>query len=407
MISVNEAHKIILNSIPEPIIELVSFNQSNKRILADVVKASFNQPLFNNSAMDGFAVISEDIKNVSETKPILLQSVATIAAGDDVSNISITRGQCTQIMTGAEIPKGADAVVMVEQTSGFEKIDVSFFSPAKIGQNIRKVGEEIKQGVELIRKGTEIGPSEIGTFATFGFSKVSVFKQPKIAIFGLGDELKEPGETLQPGQIYNSNLHVLKELVQKVGGKVMFSVVVKDDKKAMELFMEEALDKVDILISSGGISMGKFDFIKPVMQSLGVREQFWKVAQKPGKPLFFGTQKDKLIFGLPGNPISSYMCFMEYVYPTIKLFQNATISPKIEVELASEFPVEQKKHRFLFGDVKIEDDKLICSPSKKHGSHMLTSSLGANCILEANAGNRNIKKGEKVKVQLLPWERLV
>ncbi len=404
MISVKNAHKIIQQSIPRPHTELVPFNKTGGRILAENINAPFNQPLFNNSAMDGFAVKSKDVKNASVDTPINLKVVSIIAAGDDVSEISIEDGQCAQIMTGAELPKGVDAVVMVEKTSGFENSTVSIYSSAIVGQNIRIAGEELKQGTELVKIGSEIGPSEIGVFATFGISEISVFKQPKVAIFGLGDELKEPGDTLESGQIYNSNLHVLKELVQKVGGHVIYSEVVGDDRKSMEIFMKKALEDADILISSGGISMGKFDFVKPVMQSLGVKEQFWKVAQKPGKPLFFGTRNDKLIFGLPGNPISSYICFIEYVYPSIRKFQSSSALPKMSVKLTAEFPVENKKYRFLFGQVKYDNGKLVCCPSKKHGSHMFTSSLGANCIIESKQGASNKQKGETTTIQHLPWE---
>ena len=406
MISIKEAHDIINSSIPNSKIERVAFNHSSGRILAKDVFSSFDQPLFNNSAMDGFAIRSADIKNATKESPIKLSSIATIAAGNDISNISISRGLCAQIMTGAPIPRGADTVVIVEKTSGFENVEVSFFESAKYGQNIRKIGEEIVSGTKLINSGTTIGPSEIGMFAVFGYSDIAVYKRPKVSIFGLGDELREPGDKLLSGQIYNSNLYLLKELVQLSGGEIILSQLISDKQDAMESFMCEALKESDIIISSGGISMGKFDFVKPVMQSLGVKEKFWKVLQKPGKPLFFGTQAHRMVFGLPGNPISSYICFMEYIYPCIQKFQHANMHHKILAKLTESFPVESKKHRFLFGEYEIDNEKLFCTPSKKYGSHMFSSSLGANCIIESPPGDRSKVKGDMITINPIPWEKI-
>lgn len=270
--------------------------------------------------------------------------------------------------------------------------------------NLRHQGEEIKEGETLIQRGTQITPSEIGTLATFGYAQLSVSKKPKVAIFGTGNELVEPGKPLDKGQIYNANLFVFADLVEKVGADVIMRDVIKDDKASLIKFLDEALNTCDVVISSGGVSMGGYDYVREVFLELGVTEHFWKVAQKPGKPLFFGTGNDSLIFGLPGNPVSSYIGFMVWVWPTIKSMMGAPVQPTLTGILSEPFPRESKKKRFLFGKAWIEQGKIVCSPASKVGSHMLSSGLDANCILSADSGSESLSVGDEINIQLLPWK---
>ena len=272
------------------------------------------------------------------------------------------------------------------------------------GKHIRKMGEEIKKGEILIQKGTTATPSEIGTCATFGYGELVVSNKPKIAIFGTGDELIEPGKNLGEGQIYNSNLYVFKELVDRAGGEVVMQDVIKDDKDSLREFLSRALETCDVIISSGGVSMGRYDYVRDVFIELGVVEHFWKVAQKPGKPLFFGTGNSTLIFGLPGNPVSSYIGFMEWVWPVLETMMGKKESKKVTGILKKPFPREKVKYRFLFGDAWIENGQLVCQPSTKVGSHMLSSSLQANCILGMMQGDNPLQPGEPIEVNMLPWK---
>ncbi|HIC37019.1 MAG TPA: molybdopterin molybdenumtransferase MoeA, partial [Candidatus Marinimicrobia bacterium] len=179
--------------------------------------------------------------------------------------------------------------------------------------------------------------------------------------------------------------------------------VIKDDRNALHSFLSEALEKCDIVISSGGVSMGRFDYVRDVFMELGVHEHFWKVAQKPGKPLFFGTGNSTLIFGLPGNPVSSYIGFMEWVWPVLETMMGKTETKKLTGILKKPFPRDKSKHRFLFGKAWLEDGKLVCKPSTKTGSHMITSSLEANCLLESPPGDGLLVEGQSITASLLPW----
>jgi len=404
MILFNEAKQIVHSKVFQLEDEQVDLFESSNRILSEDIIASMPSPRFDNSAMDGFAVRSEDTINASRENPITLKLVSISAAGSP-SNVTIGLGECAQCMTGATIPDGADSIIMVENTSGFsDKNEVQIFQQASMGDHIRLKGEEIKEGETLIQKGTQITASEIGTLATFGYAQVSVSTKPKVAIFGTGNELVEPGNPLNKGQIYNSNLFVFADLVEKVGADVIMRDVIKDDKASLTKFLDEALNTCDVVISSGGVSMGRYDYVREVFKELGVTEHFWKVAQKPGKPLFFGTGTDSFIFGLPGNPVSSYIGFMVWVWPAIKSMMGAPLQPTLTGTLLEPFPRESKKKRFLFGKAWIEHGKIVCRPASKVGSHMLSSGLDANCILSADAGGEILSVGDEINIQLLPWK---
>ena len=404
MISLKQAKSIISENIFILKDEKVNIKQSVGRILRENIVASFPSPRFDNSAMDGFAVRAGDTKNATADKPTELKIVDISSAGTP-SDITIGLGECIQCMTGAEIPKGADSIVMVEDTSGFsDNSHVKVMISVPHGAHIRKKGEEINIDDLLIKKGTRITANELGTCATFGYGKLSVSKKPKISIFGTGNELVEPGEKLAKGQIYNSNLYVFKDLAEKAGSKIEMSEVIKDDKDSLKSFLSEALEVSDVIISSGGVSMGRYDYVRDVFIDLGVKEHFWKVAQKPGKPLFFGTKENKLIFGLPGNPVSSFIGFMEWVWPVLITMMGEKSEKSIYGILDEPFPRERTKHRFLFGRAKYRNGKLVCHPTNRIGSHMLTSALGANCILGSDPGDGPLKPGDLIRVNLLPWK---
>ncbi|MCH7611743.1 MAG: molybdopterin molybdotransferase MoeA [Candidatus Marinimicrobia bacterium] len=406
MITVKEAKSIIQKHIPLLETETVSLNKAGSRVLAQEITATFPSPRFDNSAMDGFAVRAVDTKGASQSNPITLKMVSVISAGSP-SDVAISPGESAQCMTGGKIPDGADAIVMVEDTTGFSDANsVQIFAETQPGKHIRKQGEEIQEGDVLILKGTSITPSEIGTLANFGYAEVAIAKKPRIAIFGTGDELVEPGNELKPGQIYNSNLYVFAELAKRAGARVVMRNVIKDDRESLRAFLSEALITCDMIISSGGVSMGRFDYVRDVFMELGVQEHFWRVAQKPGKPLFFGTAKSTIIFGLPGNPVSAYIGFIEWVWPVLNRMMGKKDPNFLTGILKEPFPREKVKYRFLFGNAWMEDGKLVCKPATKVGSHMLSSSLEANCILGVENGERPLRPGEEIRVNILPWKTI-
>jgi len=403
MISVEEARQIIDNHIWRKGSESMDVSQASDRILAENVIARIPSPRFDNSAMDGFALRANDIIGASKNNPILLKNMGTSSAGQPFEQ-TLEVGSCVQCMTGAKIPTGADTVVMVEDTSGFNNDEhVSIYSESVEGKHIRRMGEEIKMADILINKGTNVTTSEIGICASFGYAEIVVAKKPKIAIFSTGNELVEPGNELKEGQIYNSNLPVFADLVKKAGGDVSMKGVIEDKKSSLRSFLDEALCNCDLIISSGGVSMGRYDYVRDVMMDLGVKEHFWKVAQKPGKPFFFGTRGNKLVFGLPGNPVSAYIGFIEWVWPVIREMMGDRKRPPIIGTLTESFKREKTKYRYLFGKAWIEDRKIFCKPSSKLGSHMLTSSLEANCILSSSQGPDMLSPGDSIQINLLPW----
>ncbi len=406
MISFQKAKTIIKKNLFILGRETVNLNNSVGRVLREDVVASFPSPRFDNSAMDGFAVRAADTTHASTKNPIELKIIDVSSAGSP-SKITIEAGECIQCMTGAEIPEGANAIIMVENTSGFSNSNkVKIMNPASPGAHIRKRGEEIDEDDILITKGTKITTNELGTCATFGYGDLSVSKKPKVSIFGTGNELVEPGQKLGKGQIYNSNLYVFTDLVEKAGALIQMKEVIKDNKESLKSFLSKALKESDIIISSGGVSMGRYDYVRDVFIELGVEEHFWKVAQKPGKPLFFGTKGNKLIFGLPGNPVSSYIGFMEWVWPVIQSLMGENIKRTLYGVLDDFFPREKTKYRFLFGNAKCKNGVIICSPTSRLGSHMLTSALGANCILGSESGDGPLKPGDLIKINLLPWKTI-
>jgi molybdopterin molybdotransferase len=405
MISVLEAHNQIDAALPRVEDEEVNFSAASGRVLRQEIVAAFPQPRFSNSAMDGYAIRFKDLKGATKESPVVLNNVGTIACGA-AAKVKVKKGQCAQIMTGGMLPPGADAVVMVEQTSGFEGDQVSFFAEAADGQNIRKEGEELAKDTLMIKSGQLVGPAELGILATFGYARVKVAKRPRVCIYGTGDELREPGQELAPAEIYNSNLHVIADLARRFGAEVVHCGVIRDRPEALTEFLGSAVEKSDIVISSGGVSMGRFDYVKDVAVGLGLETRFWRVAQKPGKPLFFATGMDTLLFGLPGNPVSSFINFLEYVAPAIMGWQGIRFPPKQKAILSAPFPREVGKHRFLFGEVTQVDGQLKARPSEKIGSHMMSSALRANAILSTIPGPEPLAVGDKISVQLLPWANI-
>ena len=249
-----------------------------------------------------------------------------------------------------------------------------------------------------------ITPAELGTMATFGYGEAQVYRNPRIALFATGDELVEPGRRLEPGEIYNSNLFVLSDLTTEQGANIMMHETIADDPNALKLFLSRALKECDVIISSGGVSMGKYDYVREIFSELGVEEHFWKVSQKPGKPLFFGTNSDTLIFGLPGNPVSCFIGFMEWVWPVLNMIMGGRDQELIPAILTTTFPRDRYKTRFLFGKAWFQEGHLVCAPSSKVGSHMLSSSLNANCIIRTDPGDSHLSAGRSVQLRILPWK---
>lgn len=406
MISVKDAHRIIrefVMPLPEAYLPL---GQLLGRVLAEDIAAPLSLPRFTNAAMDGFALLHDDIVAATSEIPVTLRVVAEVAAGE-MPRKCVVPGTCTQIMTGAPIPEGADTVVPFEQTSGFGAGEVAVFSAPDKGANIRHAGEEIAEGSLLLSRGAVLTPGEIASLAALGIGRALAGGVPKVAIVTVGNELRLPGEPISGPEIYNSNRYMLEALCRACGVEPVAVLHAPDDRDALRKVFVDALSGCDMLVSSGGISTGEYDYVQELLLGAGVVPRFWTVAQKPGKPLYFGTTGEGLpVFALPGNPVSAMTCFIEYCIPALFLLQGRAVPGKISAVLSDPFPSDRKRHRFLPGSIWLEEGRLFCRVSHKVESHMITALAGSNGIIEAPPSREPLPAGTSVTCTVFPWSRV-
>ncbi len=402
MITVEKAFEIVMANAPPPHIKKVEILEAAGRIVAEDIRAREPSPRYSNSAMDGFAVRSDDVRAASEGAPVRLKIVGESKAGEPFFGV-MRAGEAVQINTGAMIPEGADAVIPVENV-GLEEGELVVSRPVKRHAHIRFEGEEYAEGELLIRSGEMITPAAIGLLASQGIRFVSVFGLPYVSILVTGTELRNAeAEDIEPWQIRDSNGPMLTAAVQSSGGMVVFRDRAGDQFEEIRNQIELAAEMADILLISGGVSMGPHDLVRKAAESAGFAPLFWKVRQKPGKPLYVARRENQLLFGLPGNPVSALTCFLYYVYPVLqkqmgKTFRWRTLTGKLTEE------VSNKGERTLFHQVKIASQEGIVqvTPLQKQGSHMLTSIKDAEGFIFVSPQGK-LRIGEKVEVYLYPW----
>jgi molybdopterin molybdotransferase len=315
MISVREALDRVLQDLPRMGGEQVPLAAARGRVLAAAVRAPRDVPPFRNSAMDGYAVRSGDVAAASPAAPVTLRVLETVGAGA-VATRGVGPGAAVRIMTGAPMPEGADAVVRVEDTA--EAGDrVAVRAAVAPGANVREPGEDMRAGESVLAAGRVLRPADIGLLASLGLAVARVARRPRVAILATGDELVDVGTGLGPGQIVNSNAYTLAAAVEEAGAESLHLGIVRDQPELIRAAFADAMS-ADMLLSTGGVSVGRFDYVRPILAELGYAERFWKVAQKPGKPLTFGHCGRTPVFGLPGNPVSSLVCFYLYVLPALR-----------------------------------------------------------------------------------------
>lgn len=341
MITVQEAKKTLAEVPFNRRTKLLPINKSIGMFCAENIASPISIPSFDNSAMDGYALALEDLKPEMEIS-------GEVKAGNSTSN-KLKTGTAVRIFTGAPIPEGADTIVKQEIVSiknGKFAVDPS---QVKQGEFVRKAGTQCQIGQEILQIGTEIFSGTVALLASLGIQEVKVFDKPKVGVILTGDEVVSAEHLLQPGQIYDANGPMLRTALLQLGIEVEFVEKVKDDAEAVENSIKTLLEKVDILILSGGISVGDYDFVRPALQNLGVKELFYKVAQKPGKPFYAGTLGAKTVFALPGNPSSSLSCFRIYVNPFIRQFSgdNQAFKTQFKFPLAENFQNDSSVTFFL------------------------------------------------------------
>ena len=321
MLDLETALNRLLESLPPPTVERVPLTASAGRFLAEKIFSPLDLPSFDNSAMDGYAVRAADVRGARTESPATLKLAAKIPAGEMFSG-ELLAGDCARIFTGAPLPRGADSVVMQEDTRAEGGV-VSFLDEAALGENVRRCGEDVKRGGMLAEAGEEISPGRIALLTATGFGTVTVGRRPNVALIATGSELREPGQPLLPGQIYESNRAMLTPLITRCGGVPKVFPIVPDTLEATKAALQNAFSSSDIVVTSGGVSVGELDFVKAAFESLGGELHFWKVAMRPGKPFVFGRLGEKFLFGLPGNPVSAFVTFLLLVRPAILWWQGA------------------------------------------------------------------------------------
>jgi molybdopterin molybdotransferase len=315
MISVRDALDRVLQGLPRLGGEQVALTAARGRVLAAAIRAPRDVPPFRNSAMDGYAVRAADVAGAAPERPVRLRVLETVGAGT-VATQPVRARTAIRIMTGAPTPEGADAVVRVEDTrEAGEEVEIR--AGAAAGANIRHPGEDMQAGETVLEPGRILRAADIGLIASLGVPMVRVARRARVAIISTGDELVEVGEPLGPGQIVNSNAYTLAAAVEEAGGEALCMGIVRDQPERIRAAFAEAVT-ADMVLSTGGVSVGSFDYVRRILAEIGYQERFWKVAQKPGKPLTFGLCGRAPVFGLPGNPVSSLVCFYLYVLPALR-----------------------------------------------------------------------------------------
>lgn len=400
MIHFEEAVRLILSNTPIfPIIEKNNY-EINYDVLAEDIRAKEDLPIFSNSAMDGFALRSENTHSV----PVDLKIKGCIKAGDS-PGIKVGEGEAVKIMTGTPMPEGADAVIMVEDTEEKER-KVLIKKSIKKGENVRPKGEEIKKGQIGLKKGSRLNPASLGFLASMGWEKVKVFGKPRVSVLITGSELVKPGLKLMPGKKWESNSVLLNSALAEVNIKPIFLRIVRDKLLDLERQIREGLKNSDILLISGGISVGDYDFVQEILLEMKIKKIFWRVAVKPGKPTFFGKKGNKLVFGLPGNPVSVLVTFLEYVRPAIlkMMGQRDVFLQEREAILEEKLQKETDRAYLLRGVFQEKNGMAYVKSAGLQCSHILESFTGANCLIFLEKKKNIYEKGERVKIQILPWK---
>jgi molybdopterin molybdotransferase len=401
MLNADKALQIILKTAKPLSRERVKLRNALGRTLAEDVVANENVPSFNNSAMDGFALRSSDISRASKNTPITLALVGESSAGS-VFQPKLGKGAAVRIMTGAKIPDGADAIVPVELANVLDDTHVQFLSATKKGSHVRRAGEEIKSKEVVLKKGELLSPARLGVLASLGRSKVRVTRQPRVNILATGSELVKVGKRIAEGQIRNSSSYALAGFVEEAGGEAAMLGIVKDKKKRIRNAIKKGLT-CDILLITGGVSVGKYDLVKDILSHVGVEIKFWRVNIKPGKPLLFGRFKNTLVFGLPGNPVSTGVTFLQFVRPAINKMLGRPLQRPMRLLAVLDEAIKKKDRRrhFVRGLATSRNGMIHVRTTGTQSSAVLSSIAKANCLILLPEAVSSMKRGRKVEIELL------
>jgi molybdopterin molybdotransferase len=396
-LSVDQARDRILQLVPTiEGYQCLDVRAALDKVIESDIQAAMDVPPFPNSAMDGYALRSEDLQGDSA---VYLRIVGTSLAGRPYHG-KLQAGQTVRIMTGAVLPSGSDLVVMQEQVMN-EAEGIRVATHHRAGENVRYPGDDIKQGTTVLAAGKRLTAADIGLLASLGIREVRVRRSPLVAFFSTGDELVGLGNHLTEGQIFDSNRYLLHGMLSKAGVDLLDLGVVADQRHALERAFDDAAENANMIISTGGVSVGEADYVKDVLQQRG-EINFWKIAMKPGRPLTFGRIRDSIFFGLPGNPVSVMACFYVMVLPALRRMQGQETEPHLKIHVKTRTNLRKQRGRteyqrgILCRDA--QGDWVVDSTGSQ-GSHVLSSMSRANCFIILPADSNGTEVGETVEVE--------
>jgi len=371
------------------------------RVNNEAVKSPHDVPPRPNSAMDGFAVAIASLQADAVTE---LDEIGAAYAGRPFAGVC-GPGQCVRIMTGALIPDGCDAVIMQEQTEAGADGRIRVDGDHRAGENIRQAGEDVRRGEVVLDAGVRLSPADLGVLASLGLSHLQVRRKPVVAFFSTGDELVAVGEPLEPGKIYDSNRYSLYGMLARMQVDILDLGVVRDDPQSLREVLADAAARADLIISTGGVSVGEADYIKPALEDLGSTE-FWKIAIKPGRPLTFGQIEASVFMGLPGNPVAVMVTFSQFVVPAIEVLSGARLRRPLLFRARCSDRLRKKpgRHEFQRGIATVDaDNRWQVAKTGKQGSGILTSMSRANCFIVLPDDNAGVEPGDEVDSQFFDW----
>ena len=399
-ITADEALQSVLDNVAPLAMERVSLSAAPGRVLGEAIDSPRDIPGFANSAMDGYAVRAADIAAAGEANPVRLAVIETVGAGVMPSR-TVGKGEAVRTMTGAPIAEGADAIVPVERTRGTASI-VEILAAAEVGAFVRPRGEDLKQGEHVISAGKVLSAADSGMLASLNRAMVDVYRRPRVAIVATGDELVDIDQVPTGAQVVNSSAYALAAAITEAGGEPIILKVARDSAQEVRQRLTEAL-AFDVVLSTGGVSVGQFDHVKQVLDDLGLKQAFHGVAQKPGRPLKFGTISGKPVFGLPGNPVSTMVCFYLYVRPALRKMGGYRVLglPRVAVRCAADIKIANGLTEFVRVTLERRGDELLAAPTGNQSSGVLSSLGRAHGLLIGPQEVNQLHAGDQVTVLLL------
>lgn len=410
LLSVAEARQQLLAAFALVETEIIPLTRAAGRVLSQAVSSQVDLPLFANSSMDGFALKAADVAAADRQQPVELRVVDDVPAGQ-VSSTHLGPGEAVRIMTGAPLPEGADAVVPVEDTDHFRQetgseaqipVRVKVHRAVERGDYVRPKGQDVKLGEVVLSQNIRLRPQDVGFLAMLGIPEVPVYRRPRIGLLSTGDELLPVEEPLQPGKIHDSNAYTLSALVDRDGGEAIKLGIAPDREQAVREILDRSVDLgADLILSSAGVSVGAFDFVKRVVEQRG-QLNFWRVNMRPGKPLTFGSYRGIPFIGLPGNPVSAFVGYEVFVRPALLKMSGIPDQPRPAIKVKLLEPLESDgRESYLRSIVNFNDGEWTAQLTGHQGSGNLRSLVQANALLIIPAGVKSLPAGAEADCWLL------